>query len=212
MPAALRFRRFAVIYAPLLAALLVVAGFFLDPAIGESGRALAREYAAHSGREQLSALAFHFAFALLSIPAVAIITSVRERGAGLANVAGFFAFLGMTTLPGFLLTDFYDIAIYGRLGGDAWQMVNVGLDNMPGAAVMFLTGFLGFLLSLPLATLAGWRAGRFPLWLPIAVVVGAIAAQAVPGGYGLLIWAASLVALSFCLRSSAVTSAPVERL
>jgi hypothetical protein len=56
---ALRLRRIAIIGAPLLAALLIVAGFFLDPAIDESGRELAREYAAHPGREQVSALAFH---------------------------------------------------------------------------------------------------------------------------------------------------------
>src|SRR5687768_5301684 len=116
MPSALAFRRFAIVAAPVVAALLIVAGFFLDPAIDESGRELAEEYAAHPGREQVSALAFHFAFAALALPAVAFIVVVRGRGAWLANLAGFLAFLGLTTLPGFLLTDFYDIAIYGELG------------------------------------------------------------------------------------------------
>ena len=60
-------RRAAIVAAPVLAALLMVAGFFLDPATGKSGRELAAEYAAHPGREQVSALAFHFAFALLAI-------------------------------------------------------------------------------------------------------------------------------------------------
>ena len=80
-------RRIAIIGAPLLSALLIVAGFFLDPAIDASGRELAREYAAHPGREQVSALAFHFAFALLAIPAVALIVAVRGRGAWIANIA-----------------------------------------------------------------------------------------------------------------------------
>jgi hypothetical protein len=203
MSLALRFRRFAVIASPVAAALLIAAGYFLDPAIDESGRELARVYAANSGREQVSALAFHFAFAFLAIPTVALITSIRERGAGLANVAGLFAFLGLTTLPGFLLTDFYDIAIYGELGGDAWDAVSTSMENMPGATVLFVTGFFGFLLALPLASLAAWRAGRFPLWVPIVVIVGALAAQAVPGGIGLLIWAAALLAFAYALRSLA---------
>jgi hypothetical protein len=196
---ALGFRRAAVIAAPALSALLIVAGFFLDPAIGESGRELAEEYAAHPGREQVSALAFHFAFALLAIPAVALIVAVRGRGAWLANLAAFLAVLGMTTLPGFLLTDFYDIAIYGELGGDAWDAVDDRLQELPGAIVMFLTGFLGFALTLPVALLAAWRAGLLPWWPALVVLAGNVAAQAIPGGFGLLVWAAALVVLAYVL-------------
>jgi hypothetical protein len=192
-------RRGAVIVAPALSALLIVAGFFLDPAIDKSGRELAREYAEHPGREQVSALAFHFAFALLAIPAVALIVAVRDRGAWLANVAAFFGFLGLTTLPGFLLTDFYDIAIYGELGGDAWDTVDDRIQELPGAAIMFLTGFLGFTLTLPTALLAGWRAGLLPWWPAALLLAGAVCAQTVPDGFGLLIWAGTLVVLSYVL-------------
>jgi hypothetical protein len=203
MSSALRTRRLAVVYAPLFAAVLILAGFFLDPAIGDSGRELARQYAAHPGREQVSALAFHFAFAALALPAVALIVSVRGRGAWLANVAALLAFLGLTTLPGFLLTDFYDIAIYGELGGNAWQVVNDRLEELPGAAVMFVTGAAGFMLALPTALLAAWRGGLLPWWPALAVLVGGISAQALPGGFGLLVWAATLVAVTWVLRSRA---------
>jgi hypothetical protein len=206
---ALAFRRTAAVAAPALAALLIVAGFFLDPAIGESGRELAAEYAANPGREQVSALAFHFAFALLAIPAVVLIVAVRGRGAWLANVAAFLAFLGMTTLPGFLLTDFYDIAIYGELGGDAWDAVDDRIQELPGAAIMFLTGFLGFVLALPCALLAAWRAGMLPWWPAALVLAGGVGAQAVPGGFGLLIWAATLAVLSYVLWTR--LPAPDER-
>lgn len=201
MSSALRARRLAVVYAPLFAAALIVAGFFLDPAIGDSGRELAREYAAHPGREQVSALAFHFAFAALALPTVALIVSVRGRGAWLANVAALLALLGLTTLPGFLLTDFYDIAIYGELGGNAWQAVNDRIEDLPGAAVMFITGFLGFMLALPAALLAAWRGGLLPWWPALAVLLGGIGAQALPGGFGLLVWAATLAAVTWVLRS-----------
>lgn len=50
MSSALAFRRFALIVAPLIAALLIIAGFFFDPAIEKSGREMAKEYAAHPGR------------------------------------------------------------------------------------------------------------------------------------------------------------------
>ena len=199
MTSPLGFRRAAVAAAPLLAALLIVAGFFLDPAIGESGRDLAREYAAHPGREQVSALAFHFAFALLAVPAVAAIVAVRARGAWVANAAAVLGVLGLTTLPGFLLTDFYDIAIYGALGGDAWQAVNDRIEELPGALVMFITGFFGYVLALPVALAAAWRGALLPWWPAALVFVGAICAQAVPGGFGLLLWAATLAALAYVL-------------
>ena len=199
MSSALRVRRIAIIGAPLLSALLIVAGFFLDPAIDKSGRELASEYAAHPGREQVSALAFHFAFALLAIPAVALIVAVRGRGAWIANIAAFLGFLGLTTLPGFLLTDFFDIAIYGELGGDAWQRVNDRLEELPGAIVMFLTGLLGFALTLPIALLAAWRARMLPWWPAVAMFAGQVAAQGIPDGIGLIVWAGTLVALSYAL-------------
>ncbi len=196
---ALALRRAAVIAAPVLAALLIVAGFFLDPAIDESGRDLAEEYAAHPGREQVSALAFHFAFALIAIPAVALIVAVRGRGAWLANLAALFGVLGLTTLPGFLLTDFYDIAIYGELGGDAWDAVDDRIQELSGAAIMFVTGYFGFVLTLPTALLAAWRARLLPWWPAPLLLAGAVCAQAVPDGFGLLIWAATLVVLGYVL-------------
>ena len=199
MNSASSLRRVAVIAAPTLAALLIVIGFFVDPAIEKSGRALAAEYAAHSDREQVSALAFHFGFALLAIPAVALIVAVRARGAWVANLAAVLAFLGMTTLPGFLLTDFYDIAIYGELGGDAWDAVDDRLQEQPGAGVLFATGFLGFVLTLPVALLAGWRAGLLSWWPASLLLAGGISAQAGPDGIGLLIWAGTLIALSYVL-------------
>jgi hypothetical protein len=197
---ALSFRRAAVVWTPLASGILIVAAFFLDPDIGASGRELAREYAENPGRIQLSALALRFAFAFLIVPTLALVWAARDRGAWLANVAGIFAVLGMTTLPGFLLVDFYDVAIYGELGGDAWQAVNDRIEELPGAMFMFLTGFVGFMLALPTALLAAWRAGLLSWWPAAVVAVGEFAAQAVPGGYGLLVLAVALAALAYALH------------
>ena len=207
---ALAFRRRAVLCIPLVSAVLIVAGFFLDPDIGGSGRELAGEYAENPGRIQASALAFHFAFALLIVPAFTLIRSVRGRGAWVANVAGILAVLGMTTLPGFLLTDFYDVAIYGELGGDAWDTVDARIQELPGAMILFLTGFLGFMLALPVALAAAARAGLVPAWIAVATLLGSFAAQALPRGIGLLVMAAVLATLTYVLgRSELHTGAPV---
>ena len=199
MSSALAFRRHAVIWAPLVSAVLIVAAFFLDPDIGASGRELAQAYADEPGRIQLSALSLRFAFALLILPAFWLIASVRERGAWLANIAGVFVVLGMTTLPGFLLTDFYDVAIYGELGGDAWEQVDDRLNELPGATFFFVTGFLGYFLALPTALFAAWRARLLPWWPAAVIFAGEVSAQAVPDGIGLLIWSAALAALSYAL-------------
>jgi hypothetical protein len=196
---ALRLRRTAIIAAPILAAALIVVGFFTDPDIGASGRKLAREYAENPGWIQISALSFHFAYALLIIPAFALAASVCGRGAWLANVALLFAVLGLTTLPGLLVTDFYDVAIYGKLGGDAWQTVNDRLGELPGTIVFLLSTIVSATLALPTALFALFRAGRLPWWPAPAFLVAEVAARAVPGGIGLLVLAAALVVLGLWL-------------
>jgi hypothetical protein len=177
---------------------LLVAGVFLDPAIDESGRELAQEYAENPGREQVSALCFHFAFVMWAPIVFALVGIVRGRGAWLANIAAVLAALGATTLPGFLLTDFYDIAIYGELGGDAWQQVTDRIEELPGAVILFITGFLGHMLCLPLALFAAWRARLVALWVPAAMSVVLVAAEVIePFGSGLLILAAGMVVLAY---------------
>jgi hypothetical protein len=199
VPAALSFRRLAVVAAPLIAGALMVAGVFLDPDIGAEGRELAQAYAENPGRTQLGALAFHFAFVMWAPVVFALVARVRERGAWLANVAAVLAVLGATTLPGFLIVDFYDIAIAGELGLDAWQRVTDRLEGLPGANVLFVTGFLGHLLCLPVALLAAWRARLMPLWAAVAVTVALLLGQFGPGGVGLVIAAAGMVVLSYAL-------------
>jgi hypothetical protein len=76
---------------------------------------------------------------------------------------------------------------------------------------MFLTGFLGFALTLPVALLAAWRAGLLSWWPALLLLAGAICAQSVPDGFGLLIWAGTLVALGYVLRGLwANTTDPTE--
>jgi hypothetical protein len=197
---ALDFRRAALIAAPLIAAVLIVAGVFLDPDIDADGRELAQEYADNPGVTQLSALSFHFAFVVWAPLVFALVGLVRGRGAWLANVAALLAVLGATTLPGFLIVDFYDIAIVDEAGLDAYDAISDRLEELPGASVLFVTGFLGHVLCLPVALFAAWRGGYLPLWTPIAVSVAVVLGQTLqPFGSGLLVLAVGMVALSYAL-------------
>jgi hypothetical protein len=197
---ALSFRRLALIAAPLIAAVLIVAGVFLDPDIDASGRELAQEYADNPGVTQLSAMSFHFAFIMWAPIVFALVGLVRGRGAWLANVAAVLAVLGATTLPGFLIVDFYDIAIAGELGLEAYDQVEDRIEELPGATVIFVTGLLGHLLCLPVALFAAWRARLMPLWTPVVVTAGLLAAQVVQTfGSGLVLAAVAMVGLAYAL-------------
>jgi len=209
---ALRYRRYSVLAAPPLAALLMVAGFLLDPDIGGSGSSLARSYAAHPGRIELSALSFHFAYALLIVPLLALALPIRARGGWLANLAILFAVLGLTTLPGLLVTDYYDVAIYGKLGPEAWQTVNDRLQALPGAVFFLATTLIGFVLALPTALLAAFRARLLPWWPALAFLVAEIAARAVPGGIGLLLLAVATGCLTLALLRVEGAAVKSERL
>jgi hypothetical protein len=176
----------------------MVAGVFLDPDIDESGAELAQAYANDPGRTQLSALSFHFAF-IMWAPVVFILAGmVRDRGAWLANIGAILATLGATTLPGFLLIDFYDIAIIDAVGPEGYERIDDELNDLPGAGVMFITGFLGHFLCLPFALFGAWRARLLPLWTPIVVTAGLLLAEGLqPFGSGLLLAAVAMAALSY---------------
>jgi hypothetical protein len=135
----------------------------------------------------------------------ALVGLVRGRGAWLANVAAILAVLGATTLPGFLLVDFYDIAIYDEVGGDSYDAISDRIEELPGATVLFITGFLGHVLCLPFALFAAWRGALLPLWTPIIVSIAVVLAQALqPLGSGLLILAVAMVALAYALYRSPI--------
>jgi hypothetical protein len=66
--------------------------------------------------------------------------------------------------------------------------------------VLFVTGFLGHLLCLPVALFAAWRARLLPLWVPLVVSLATIGAQVLqPFGSGLLVLAVTMVALAYAL-------------
>ena len=170
---ALAVRRGFLIAAPVLAGLFAIVGAYADPAAGISGKELYTIYTANPEPLQFKSLGFHWSYAFWIAPALLAAAYVRGKGAWLANVAAFLGFVGMTTLPGLLFVDWYDSAIGQLHGAAAAEAVTQHMqDTMWGPAAFTIPGMIGFMLALPLATIALWRAGVVRWWAFAAVVGG----------------------------------------
>lgn len=201
LPSALAARRWTVVLAPVLAGILATVGSLADPAAGKDGRELIAAYADEPERVQIKALGYHFAYALWVPMVFGLVALVRGRGGWLGNTAAVLGFLGVTTMPGFILVDFMDSAAGQTVGIDAATRIGETAEGMWALAVMGASGALGFILSLPLAATAAWRAGLLPWWAPVAVVVGllsfAVSSATWPGTAGMTVaFAAFAVALA----------------
>jgi hypothetical protein len=170
---ALRVRRAFLVASPVLAGIFCVIGAYADPAATISGQAMYELYAANPGPLQFKSLSRHWGYAFWIAPALLIAGYVRGKGAWLANVAAFRGFVGMTTLPGLLIMDWFDSAAGQLYGTEApekiYQLIQ---QTMWGLRVFTTPGMVGFVLALPLAAVALWRAGKASRWAPLSVVGG----------------------------------------
>lgn len=198
---ALAARRWFLILAPALAGLLAIVGAAADPAVDQDGRVLFEVYAANPDAVQVKSMAYHLAYALWAVTALVLAGRVRRRGSWLANAGGVLAFLGITTVPGFLLADFYDGAIGQHFGADGALAVEESMGDMWALAVMVSSGVPGLLLCLPVALAAAWRAGLVRWWAPAAATLGII------GGFVLIganVPGAAVMAAGFAVVSVAL--------
>ena len=172
---ALAFRRGFLVAAPVLAGLLATVGAVADPAAGISGDKMLQIYFDNPGRLQFKSLAYHWSYALWIVPAMLIVPLVRGRGAWLATASGFLGFLGVATMPGLLLADWFDSAIGAAHGLAGHHAVYAAMEGMWGIAVFTTPGTVAFFLALPLAMLTLWRA-RLARWWGLAAAIAAVAA------------------------------------
>lgn len=105
---ALALRRGFLVAAPVLAGLLATVGAVADPAAGISGDKMLEIYFDNPDRLQFKSLAYHWSYAFWIVPAMLIVPLVRGRGAWLATTSGLLGFLGVATMPGLLLADWFD--------------------------------------------------------------------------------------------------------
>ena len=187
---ALAFRHWVLVLAPLVAGVLAIGGAIADPAVDLDGEAMYRVYAEQPGPLQWKSTLYHFSYAVWCLAALMLAAVVRRRGSGLANLAGVLAFLGISTLPGLLFVDFYDSAIGQEFGVEGTVAVERAMESMWGPLVMAGSGTVGFLLCLPVAALAAWRAGLLRWWAALAptagIAIGLMLVGANVAGWGLM--------------------------
>jgi hypothetical protein len=201
---ALRARRGFLIASPVLAGIGCVIGAYADPAVGLEGQALWDLYTANPDPLQFKSLGFHWGYAFWIMPAMLIASYVRGKGAWLANIAAFLGFVGISTLPGLLFVDWYDSAAGQVYGPEAPARISQLIqDTMWGPAVFTTPGMVGFVLALPLAAVALWRAGKVFWWAPASVVAGFAAFFL----SGITWWGCAITTLCFTVFSVALSRA-----
>jgi len=194
-------RRWALLAAPVLAGLFAILGAAADPAVGQSGVELWTKYAANPEPLQFKSFGFHWSYAFWLLPPLLIAGLVRRRGRWLANTGAVLGFVGISTLPGLLVVDFYDSAIGQVAGVETTQQVNQMMETMWAIQAITLPGMIGFLLALPVAVAAAWRAGLVRWWAFAAVAAG----QAAFMLSGVTTWGCAITTACFAVLSYALS-------
>ena len=172
---ALGFRRGFLVAAPVLAGLFLIVGAAADPAAGISGDKMLEIYFDNPERLQFKSLGYHWAYAFWIVPAMLIVPMVRARGAWLATITGFIGFLGVATMPGLLLSDWFDSAISQGVGLEGHKAIYEAMEPMWGIPVFITPGIVALFLALPLAMITLWRAG-LARWWGLVAALGALGA------------------------------------
>ena len=196
---ALSARRWAVIGSTSLAGIVCFVAMLLDPAPSTSGREMVEQYALHFHRQGLHTNVLHYGFALLAPVAYGIIGLVRGRGAWLANVAGLFAILGLSTLPGLVLADYHDVAVTKVAGIDVAMQAIDKTETLPGFLLVLLPALLSSFVALILALAALTRARLVHWAVPVAMLGGLVLMKVVDGIGGFAIFAAVMQLLAWSL-------------
>jgi hypothetical protein len=189
---ALTLRRGFLVAAPLLAGAFLTVGAVADPSAGATGDEMLRVYFDNAARLQFKSLGYHWAYAFWIVPAMLVVPLVRGRGAWLATLTGLVGFMGVATMPGLLMSDWFDSAIGAAHGLEGHRAVYEHLDQMWGIPVFIAPGIVALFLALPLTMATLWRAG-LARWWGLAAAVAALAAFMVSQAT----WPGTLVATVF---------------
>ena len=154
-------RRALLVASPVLAGLFCLLGAIADPAAGLSGSKMTKIYIENPDPLQWKSTGYHWAYAFWIGTALMVAPLVRGRGAWLATIAAIIGFAGMVTLPGMLISDWYQAGIGHFYGQQGVKQVE---DQMIGT-MWGLKGFMVFGIPLPCRSPPpgsggpGWSAG-----------------------------------------------------
>ena len=179
---ALSFRRWAVILAAGLSGVIVLISIIVEPVHDAAGaREILQAYAANDRAQGLHSTLIHYGFALSAPVAYAMVGLVRRQGAWIANLAALLAVLGLSTLPGLVFLDYYDVAVVQTAGLEAAVNAGDAIEKLPGFAALLVPVFIPAILAVPVATLALWRARLVAWWIPLVAAAGSLVPNFLPG-------------------------------
>ncbi len=149
-------------------------------------------------RTQVSAVLLYFGFLLTAVGIFGIIHLLRHRAVVLGHVAGVLAVWGWVTLPGLLVSDFYDLSLAQWGNRQDAVAISERAGSYIGGAILGIPVVLG-MVGLVLLGVALWRAKLAPAWVPVLLLANVVQNFVAPPG--VVSWALGmtplLVALSY---------------
>ena len=149
-------------------------------------------------RGQIGAVLFYLAYVLIAVSIFGMVHLLRSRAVVLGHIAGALAIWGWVTMPGLLVSDFYDLSLAESFGPEQGATIVDRTDEYVGSAIVGIPVLLG-MVGLLLLAVALWRAGLAPTWVPLVLVIGF--AAGFYDAYSLIFftvwWALWLVALGY---------------
>ena len=171
-----RFSRLVAAVALILGPIVVLAGMIATPWEDEATTASYHDaLAANASQAELSATLLHFGFVLLLPAALGLMHLARRATPKLAHIGGLLAVLGLTTLPGLLVTDFYDLALAQALPRAESVEIADAAQGGWAAALMGISGFMPTFFGMVVLSIAAVRAGVAKAWMPVVLTLGWLA-------------------------------------
>jgi hypothetical protein len=166
-----------------VAAALLELGYMLTPWESQNTTAAYHDaLAEHATMAQAAATVLHFSW-IVFVPAVfGIVALLRPRGGKLLAIGGTLAIVGTASMPGLLMSDFFDLAMAQELPRAVSVRVSESVGDFGLTALFILPAVFGANVGLVLLVFALWRADVVARWVPFTVLVGSLLTFALGAG------------------------------
>lgn len=165
----------------IVASLLLQAGYLATPWEEESTTlAYHAALAGHPDQAMIAATLLHFGWVAWAPAAFGIVALLRPRGGWLLAIGGTLAIVGTVSMPGLIVTDFYDLALAQELPAGTAAAVSDAATEQPLLAAFQLPAVAGCILGTTLLFFALWRARVVAAWVPLLVLAGWVVTFALP--------------------------------
>jgi hypothetical protein len=175
----------AVTWPLIITPFLLFAAMFAEPAnAGPSDLEMLAAYAADPARMDIAAALLHTAYMLLALGFLGAGMVVAGRGRRLSVAGGLLSFVGIGSMAGFLLIDYFGTSLYQALPpAEALDAYNQATSHTALALLWILPQMLGLVFGPLLITLGMIRAGFLRWWAlaaPVVLIVGLFAGASLP--------------------------------